>query len=143
MTAEPSFDAWLQEARQSSEAALCGMFLAHCGVVRATPKAQVREGKVGLPRVRALELDCDEAALEAALADARAYPGVHYLRVWVNSGMLTVGDTMMVVLVGADIRPHCVDALERLVENIKTNVVTERECYEAQGDSVAPAAVRG
>lgn len=41
---EPSMDEWLKEAKQDPKAAQCGMFLTHNGVVRITPKAQVREG---------------------------------------------------------------------------------------------------
>ena len=48
---EPSMDEWLKEAKQDPKAAQCGMFLTHNGVVRITPKAQVRDclkpGEVG------------------------------------------------------------------------------------------------
>ena len=45
---EPSVDQWLREAKADPAAAQCGMFLTHNGVVRITPKAQVREGVEGL-----------------------------------------------------------------------------------------------
>ena len=35
----------------------------------------------------------------------------------------------MYVLIGADIRPHCVDALQQLVGKIKNDLVVEREIY--------------
>ncbi|WP_233540178.1 MULTISPECIES: hypothetical protein [unclassified Collinsella] len=38
----PSVDAWLREAKADASAAGCGMYLTHNGVVRATPKAEVR-----------------------------------------------------------------------------------------------------
>lgn len=38
----PSIDAWLREAKADASAAGCGMYLTHNGVVRATPKAEVR-----------------------------------------------------------------------------------------------------
>ena len=38
----PSVDAWLREAKADVSAADCGMYLTHNGVVRATPKAEVR-----------------------------------------------------------------------------------------------------
>ena len=47
---EPSIDQWLREAKADPAAAQCGMFLTHNGVVRITPKAQVREGVEGLGR---------------------------------------------------------------------------------------------
>ena len=41
---EPSIDQWLAEAKQDPNAAQCGMYLTHNGIVRITPKKQVREG---------------------------------------------------------------------------------------------------
>ena len=38
----PSVDAWLREAKADVSAADCGMYLTHNGVVRATPKSEVR-----------------------------------------------------------------------------------------------------
>ena len=38
----PSIDTWLREAKADSLAPACGMYLTHNGVVRATPKAEVR-----------------------------------------------------------------------------------------------------
>ena len=52
---EPSVDQWLREAKADPAAAQCGMFLTHNGVVRITPKAQVREGVEGLGEVVAVE----------------------------------------------------------------------------------------
>ena len=45
---EPSIDQWLKEAKADPKAAQCGMFLTHNGIVRITPKKQVREGVHGL-----------------------------------------------------------------------------------------------
>ena len=133
----PSVDEWLEQAKCSPEAGRCGMYLVHNGVVRLTPKAQVREGVQGLAHVVALELSCDADALSQAVRQTRGLEGVHYVRAWVNTGVLAVGSTMMYVLVGADIRPHCVSALEHLVETIKTQVVVEREILaDGQADAV-------
>ena len=125
---EPSMDQWLAEAKASPDAAQCGMFLVHNGVVRATAKAQVREGK-DMPAVAHVDFSYDAAGLEAAVAEALAWDGVHYVRVWLNEGLLDVGDSIMYVLIGADIRPRCIDALQRLVGHIKNDLVVEREVY--------------
>ena len=58
---------------------------------------------------------------------ALAMPGIRTVRVWLNSGELTVGDDIMLVLVGGDIRPHVVDALQALVGELKQHCVTETE----------------
>lgn len=125
---EPSMDEWLAEAKASEHAGECGMFLTHNGVVRATAKAQVREGKL-MPAVAYIDFSYDAAGLEAAVAEALTWEGVHYVRVWLNEGLLSVGDSIMYVLIGADIRPRCVDALTRLVGHIKNDLVVEREIY--------------
>ena len=56
--------------------------------------------------------------------------GIYYLRVWLNEGRLTIGDDIMYVLVGGDIRPYVVDALQALVGKIKSECVVEVELYD-------------
>ena len=53
------------------------------------------------------------------------------MRVWLNSGELTVGDDIMQVLIGGDIRPRVIDALQELVGTIKNECVSEIERREA------------
>lgn len=126
---EPSIDQWLQEAKSDPEAARCGMFLAHNGVVRATPKRQVREGVEGLGEVVHVDFSYDEEGTRKAVEEALTWPGVYYVRVWMNEGLLDVGDSIMYVLIGADIRPNCIDALQKLVGKIKNELVVENETY--------------
>lgn len=125
---EPSMDQWLAEAKASENADKCGMFLAHNGVVRETAKAQVREGEA-MPPVAQVDFSYDEAGVEAAVAEALTWDGVYYVKVWLNEGMLEVGQSIMYVLIGADIRPHCIDALQKLVGKIKNELVEEKEIY--------------
>ncbi|MBQ9021362.1 MAG: molybdenum cofactor biosynthesis protein MoaE [Eggerthellaceae bacterium] len=124
----PSLDQWLEEAKHSEQASKCGMFLAHNGIVRETAKAQVREG-ADMPAVTQVEFSYDAEGLQAAIADALTWEGIYYVRVWLNEGVLNVGDSIMYVLIGGDIRPHCIDALQRLVGHIKTDLVVEKEIY--------------
>ena len=44
-----------------------------------------------------------------------------------NEGELAVGDDIMYVMVGGDIRPNVIDALQFLVGRIKAECVTEQE----------------
>ncbi|MCR4883647.1 MAG: molybdenum cofactor biosynthesis protein MoaE, partial [Clostridiales bacterium] len=64
-----------------------------------------------------------------AVAAAEQMEGIYAIRVWLNQGMLQVGDDIMMVLIGADIRPHAVHALEVLVGRIKSECVSEEEQY--------------
>ena len=125
---EPSMDAWLAEAKASENAAQCGMFLTHNGVVRATAKAQVRQGEEK-PSVAQVDFSYDAEGLEAAIAEALTWDGIYYVKVWLNEGVCNVGDSLMYVLIGGDIRPRCIDALQKLVGHIKNDLVVEREIY--------------
>ena len=125
---EPSMDQWLAEAKASPNADLCGMFLTHNGVVRATAKAQVRQGEQK-PPIAQVDFSYDEAGLQAAIEDALTWDGVYYVKVWLNEGICNVGESLMYVLIGADIRPRCIDALQKLVGHIKNDLVVEREIY--------------
>ena len=126
----PSLDQWLLEAKADPAAPDCGMYLFHTGVVRATPKAKVRQGEQTDRTVRAVDFSYDEDKLAAAVERAKKMPGVFYVRAWLNVGEIPVGGELMVVLVGGDIRPRVIDALQSLVGEIKTSCVTERELYE-------------
>ena len=126
----PSLDQWLLEARADPAAPECGMYLFHTGVVRSTPKAKVRQGADTGRTVRAVDFSYDEDKLAAAVERAKKMPGIFHVRARLNVGEVPVGGELMVVLVGGDIRPHVVDALQSLVGEIKTNCVTERELYE-------------
>ena len=128
-TPEPSIDRWLQEAKADPRIKDCGMLLTHNGVVRITPKKQVREGASGLGEVTAIEFSYDAAGIDAAIAEALTWPGVYYVKAWLNEGLLKVGDSIMYVLIGADIRPNCIDAMQRLVGKIKNDLVDEKEIY--------------
>lgn len=123
----PSMDAWLAEAKKDPNADNVGMYLAHNGVVRKTPKAKVRQGIDNGTEVDQLEFSYDKEKVEAAVEEAKKLEGIYYVRVWLNHGLLNVGDDIMYVLIGGDIRPHVVDALQHLVEKIKTQCVIELE----------------
>ena len=124
--APPSMDAWLREAKAAPDADKIGMYLTHNGTVRATAKAQVREGREAAP-VAAMLFDHDEAKVSAAVEAARRMEGIYYVRAWLNQGRLQVGDDLMFVLIGGDIRPHVMDAMQFLVGRLKESCVTEQE----------------
>ncbi|MCL2757033.1 MAG: DUF1073 domain-containing protein [Coriobacteriia bacterium] len=127
--AEPSIDQWLKEAKADPRVAQCGMLLTHNGIVRVTPKPFVREGIEGLGEVKAIEFSYDAAGVDAAVEEALTWPGVFYVRAWLNEGILNVGDSIMYILIGADIRPNTINAMQRLVGKIKTELVVEKEIY--------------
>lgn len=126
----PSMDAWLREAKADPSAEKVGMYLTHNGTVRQTAKATVREGNMDMPEVTGMYFSYDEEKVNAAIEAAYKMEGIYYIRVWLNEGHLTVGDDIMYVLIGGDIRPHVIDALQSLVGTIKRECVVENEEYE-------------
>ena len=125
----PSIDQWLREAKSDPAAKNCGMFLVHNGTVRETAKALVRQGAANTLPVRGMDFSYDREKLASAIDSAYQLPGLYYIRVWLNEGQLSLGDDIMFVLIGGDIRPHVVDALQSLVGQIKNNCVVEKESY--------------
>ena len=119
---------WLEEATKAPDADKCGMYLTHNGVVRETARAQVREG-VESPEVKGMIFSYDRDAVDRAIEETYKLPGIYYVRVWLAKGELKVGDDIMFVLIGGDIRPHVIDGLQFLVGKIKTECVTETEKY--------------
>lgn len=125
----PSLDEWIREAKTAPDAQENGMYLFHNGVVRAASKAVVRFGEERTRDVGGMFFSYDREKLAAAVERAKRLPGVFYVRVWLNEGRLSVGDDIMLVLIGGDIRPHVVDALQSLVGEIKNECVREEETF--------------
>ena len=123
----PSIDAWLREAKAHESAPLCGMYLTHNGTVRQTAKAKVRYGAADTRDVTGMIFSYDEEKVNAVIADTYKMDGIYYIRVWLNEGQLAMGDDIMYVLIGGDIRPRVVGALQYLVSRIKTECVVETE----------------
>ena len=123
----PCIDQWLKEAKADSLSSQEGMYLVHNGIVRETPKAMVRQGIDDGTLVKNMEFDYDENKVNQAIEEAKKMDGIFHVRVWLNKGNLNVGDDIMYVLIGGDIRPHVIDALQFLVGKIKNECVTEIE----------------
>ena len=126
----PSIEDWLKEAKFAETSLQEGMYLIHNGIVRETPKVAVREGLDDGSRVTGMEFSYDAEKVEMAIAETYQMKGIFHVRVWLNEGTLDVGDDIMYLLIGGDIRPHVIDALQFLVERIKTQCVTEIEKKE-------------
>ena len=123
----PSMDAWLAEAKVHESAPKIGMYLTHNGVVRESARAKVRLGAQDTKPVTGMYFSYDREKVDAVIAETYNLEGIYYIKVWLNQGELSVGDDIMYVLIGGDIRPHVVDALQYLVGRIKSECVTEKE----------------
>ena len=123
----PSIDTWLKEAKSDPESLNEGMYLVHNGIVRETPRKKVREGVDDGSQVKGMDFDYDAAKVNEAIAETHKLEGIFHVRVWLNQGHLEVGEDIMYVLIGGDIRPHVIEALQFLVAKIKNECVTEIE----------------
>ena len=119
-------DQWLREAKAHESAPKIGMYLTHNGIVRRSAKARVRYGE-DAQDVTGMVFSYDRSKVDAVLEDAKKLDGIYYIRLWLNEGELKVGDDIMYVLIGGDIRPRVVDALNYIVGRIKNECVTETE----------------
>ena len=122
----PSMDQWLREAKAHESAPKIGMYLTHNGIVRRSAKARVRYGE-DAQDVTGMVFSYDRSKVDAVLEDAKKLDGIYYIRLWLNEGELKVGDDIMYVLIGGDIRPRVVDALNYIVGRIKNECGTETE----------------
>ena len=127
---KPSIDQWLTEAKAAPEAENCGMYLTHCGTVRRSARAKVRLGETNTRNVTGMRFSYDAEKVARAVDATKAMDGIFIVRVWLNEGILSLGDDIMLVLIGGDIRPHVVDALQFLVGSIKSECVVEEEIYD-------------
>ena len=124
-------DAWMAEAKAHESAPKIGMYLTHNGIVRKSAKAKVRYGEDNTRAVIGMLFSYDQEKVEEAISETYQLDGIYYVKAWLNEGTLQVGDDIMYVLIGGDIRPHVVDALQFLVGKLKNECVKETEIYEA------------
>ena len=126
----PSMDLWLKEAKAHESAPKIGMYLTHNGIVRQSAKAKVRQGAQNTKPVTGMLFSYDAAKVDSVVENTYKLDGIYYIKVWLNEGTLQIGDDIMYVLIGGDIRPHVVDALQYLVGRIKNECVMETEIYD-------------
>ena len=127
----PSMDEWLKEAKAHESAEKIGMYLTHNGIVRKSAKAKVRYGEENTKEVSGMLFSYDQEKVDKAIEETMQMEGIYYVKAWLNEGELTLGDDIMYVLIGGDIRPRVVDALQFLVGKLKNECVEETEIYEA------------
>ena len=126
---KPSMNRWLKIAKKEAKSKKCGMYLFHIGTVREDAKAKVRFDDENTLPVVAMNFDYDGEKVNKAIEETYAKEGIYYVRVWLGKGKLKVGDEIMYVLIGGDIRPHIVDALDFLVSKLKNECVKEEELF--------------
>ncbi len=126
---KPSMKKWLKEAKSYVNAKKCGMYLFHIGVVREDAKAKVRFADEKANSVIAMKISYDEAKVNEAIESTKEMEGIYFVKVWLAKGRRRVGKEIMYVLVGGDIRPHVIKALNFLVDKLKNECMEEEELF--------------
>lgn len=120
---KPSIESWIEEAKRECDAERLGMILIHNGVVR-------KSSKDGRERVKGMRLSYDKDLLEKTVRTFSQREGVEIIKVWINEGELSVGDDIMLVLIGGRFRKDVIPVFEELIEKIKREIVKEEEIPE-------------
>jgi len=113
------FDRWVVEIKQKCDPQSLGMILVHNGVVRGTSK----DGK----QVKKMQLSFDQDKLDYYLKAFKDREGIAEIKVWINHGLLRVGDDIMRVLVAGRFRTDVMPVFQEFLSVIKNDIVSEVE----------------
>ena len=111
----------IQTLKEHPDYPKMGMIVSHLGVVR-------RHSLHGMV-VTGIEVTFDENAIDKILCETEEMPGIIQAVVETAEGRLRVGDEIMAVVVGGDIREHVFPALIAVVNRIKVEASTKKELF--------------
>ena len=99
-----------------------GMIASHLGIVRGSS----RNGR----KVTGIEVVYDQKVVDDIIKDIKEMPGITEVVIETNYGRLNVGDEILFVAIGGDIRDNVFPALIKTVDMIKKNASRKREIFE-------------
>ena len=109
----------LKTVKEHPHSAKMGMIASHLGLVRETSLK-------GDP-VTGIHVRFDRDVIETIIRDTKEMPGIIEVLVETREGRLDVGDEIMAVVVGGDIRDHVFPALIATVDRIKKEGSRKKE----------------
>jgi molybdopterin synthase catalytic subunit len=112
---------WIKDIKAGADFQDLGMILVHNGVVRATSK-ECRQ-------IKGMNLSYDKEKLSSLLKEYSNKEGIVAIKVWINEGLLKIGDDIMYALVAGKFRTTVIPVLEELVSRIKKDIVSEQEFF--------------
>jgi molybdopterin synthase catalytic subunit len=112
----------IEKIRRHPESHRIGMIASHLGIVRG----HSRDGR----KVVSVEVTYDMDQLNNIIKNINEMPGIVEAMIEINSGTLNIGDEVMYLAVGGDIRENVFAALIRGVDMIKKDAAKKREIYE-------------
>lgn len=114
-------DRMLKIVKDHPDSSKMGMIATHMGLVRETSL------NGGL--VKEINVRFDREIIETIIKDTKAMPGIVEVLVDTCDGQLSVGEEIMAVVVGGDIRDHVFPALIKAVERIKREGSRKKEVF--------------
>ncbi|MBN2059650.1 MAG: molybdenum cofactor biosynthesis protein MoaE [Deltaproteobacteria bacterium] len=112
----------IEKIRNHPESHRIGMIASHLGIVRGNS----RNGR----EVTGVEVDYDMDVLNDIIEKVKSMEGIIEVVVEVNRGLLKVGDEIMFVAVGGDIRENVFPALIKAVDFIKKDCSRKNEIFK-------------
>lgn len=114
-------DRMLKAVKGHPDSSRMGMIASHMGLVRET--------SLNGDPVKGIDVRFDREAIEAIIEDTKEMPGIIEVLVETCDGRLNVGDEIMGVVVGGDIRDRVFPALIATVDRIKKEGSRKREAF--------------
>lgn len=114
-------NAIMKKLREHPESSKMGMIASHLGVVRDNS----RDGRA----VTQVEVNYDHDVVEKILKEAKVLPGIVDVVIETREGLLEIGDEIMFVAVGGDIRENVFPALVEIVDRIKKEASKKQESF--------------
>ena len=99
-----------------------GMIASHLGVVRGS--------SLNGRNVTQIDVSYDHDVIENIIKDIKVLPGIVEVLIELNEGLLAVGDEIMFIAVGGDIRDNVFPALIKMVDRVKKEASRKREFFE-------------
>jgi len=112
----------LQKIRTHPESHRMGMVASHLGIVRGSS----RNGK----KVIGVEVVHDQKVIDDIVKNIKELPGIVEVLVETNHGRLDIGDEILFVAIGGDIRENVFPALMKTVDLIKKDASRKREIFD-------------
>jgi molybdopterin synthase catalytic subunit len=111
----------IEKIRNHPESWKMGMIASHLGIVRASSL----DGQ----KMRWIDVSYNKEALNSIIKHIKSLPGIVEVMVDVHEGQLKVGDEILFVAVGGDIRENVFQALIQTVDLIKKNASKKTEVF--------------
>lgn len=111
----------LKAVKEHPDSSKMGMIASHMGLVRET--------SLNGDPVKGINVQFDREAIEAIIRDSKKMSGIIEVLVETCDGQLNVGDEIMAVVVGGDIRDHVFPALIATVDRIKKEGSRKKEQF--------------